>query len=89
MPAAKKKKTTKRVVHTKAVVHHVPVQKKGHRHSTIFSDNALMLLALFFALVGLLMVLVVKRQNDDFSDYVWKQQWEIQQQNQPTMKKGY
>src|SRR5689334_1064842 len=86
MPSAKKKKSVKKAVHTKNASHIVSSHKVGHRHSSVFSDNVLMLLALFFALVGLLMVMVMKRQNDDFDAYVQKQQMAAEQQYLPVMK---
>ncbi|MEP7166848.1 MAG: hypothetical protein ABI758_02615 [Candidatus Woesebacteria bacterium] len=79
MPTAKKKKRTKKTTRTQSS-HKASVRKVGYRHSVIFSDNVLMILAFFFALVGLVMIMVMKRQNDEFDAYVRKQQTQTQQQ---------
>jgi hypothetical protein len=85
MAVAKKKKTIKKStkVHAKVVHHAVPAAKRGYRHSAILSDTTLMFLALFFALVGLLGVMVIKRQNDEFDILMQRQRETSELQYRP------
>lgn len=85
MAVAKKKKTVKKAtkVQSKVVRHSAPAAKTGYRHSAVLSDNTLMFLALFFALVGLLGVMVIKRQNDEFDVLMQRQQETSELQYRP------
>lgn len=61
-------------VKTKVVARPVSVARKGYSHSSVLSDQVLMLLAIFFALVGLFAILMYRQQNEEME--AWSRQRE-------------
>lgn len=64
-----KKKSTKVVAAKKHVAPVVKSKRSGYTHSEVLSNNALMGLAVFFALVGLFVVMMYQKQAMEFDRY--------------------
>lgn len=64
-----KKKSTKVVATKKHTAPAAKTHRAGYTHSEVLSNNALMGLAVFFALVGLFVVMMYQKQAMEFERY--------------------
>ncbi len=69
MKKVAKKKSSKVVASKKSVAPVAQTHRAGYTHSKVFSNNALMGLAVFFALVGLFVVMMYQKQAMEFDRY--------------------